>query len=372
MPKVDRIVELMERRIARGDYALRPLPAETRLASETGVSRMTARKAVFRLLDRGLLSRLDNGRLVVNTEAQAVAPSVERPKRKGGSRSITPKAQRTSKGLIGFALPIHGSTEFDRWRMAAERAVGQANRALRLVPFHHWDDPILVEAFDTFDGMFLLPPAEEIPPNIVKAIHESKSKIVALDADLTPHGIRSVELIPPSSVQRLLDHLAGLGHRVIHCVNSQPMDSVIIQRIQQWVLWRSVQDIKGELLNEPDQSYGDPARKGYDLMARRLAAGPLAASAIIAMTMPAAMGVQRALYERGIVVGKDISLCVANDEGLAAYLCPSMTATRMPDPLPYLTVCLEWMTGDPFNGPLLMRPTDVPLFLGESTGPAPL
>jgi hypothetical protein len=107
------------------------------------------------------------------------------------------------------------------------------------------------------------------------------------------------------------------------------------------------------------------------MLVRRLAAGPLGATALLCLTMPAALGVTRALYERGLVVGKDVSVCAANDEGIAAYLCPSLTATRMPDPTPYLAVGLEWMTGAAYGGPLLSRPADVALFVGESTGPAP-
>src|SRR2546425_11275410 len=69
MPKVDRIIALMENRIRRGDYSLRPLPAESKLALETGVSRMTARKAVLRLVGQGLLTRASNGRLVIRADA---------------------------------------------------------------------------------------------------------------------------------------------------------------------------------------------------------------------------------------------------------------------------------------------------------------
>ena len=50
--KFQRVVAVLERRIRRGDYLLRPLPGERRIAEETGVSHMTARKAVRALLDR--------------------------------------------------------------------------------------------------------------------------------------------------------------------------------------------------------------------------------------------------------------------------------------------------------------------------------
>jgi DNA-binding LacI/PurR family transcriptional regulator len=355
----------------RGDYVLRPVPAESKLAVEVGVSRMTARKAVLRLVDQGLLVRADNGRLVVRSQLRSDSPpavvagqsTAQRPHSTSAIASI-------STTQIAFAVPAHGSPEFDRWRLAADRAAAIRGLRLRMVHYHHWDDPILTEAIETFDGLFLLPPAEPVPPNVVKTLRDGRAKVVALDADLTPHGIRSIDLIPPSSIQRLLDHLAEFGHRRIHCFNSQPIDSVIEQRIEQWSLWCAAQDAEGELLNEADTSYGDPVKKAYESMSVRLSRGPLNASGIICMTMPAALGVMRALYERGIQVGRAVSVCAANDEGMAAYLCPSLTATRMPDPQPYLSICLQWMAAGTQMGPLLSRPTDVPLFIGESTGPA--
>ncbi len=58
------VMATLERRIAAGDYMLKDLPGERRLAEETGVSYMTARKAVTCLIERGVLARRPNGTLV--------------------------------------------------------------------------------------------------------------------------------------------------------------------------------------------------------------------------------------------------------------------------------------------------------------------
>ena len=137
-------------------------------------------------------------------------------------------------------------------------------------------------------------------------------------------------------MQRLLDHLAGLGHRTVHCFNTQPVDFVVEQRIEQWSLWLAAQQLTGRLLNDPDQSYGDPTRHAHQFMKRALSAGPLDATAVMCVTMPAAIGVMRALYERNIVVGRDVSVCAANDEGLAEFLLPEpdLDADARPGPVP--------------------------------------
>lgn len=360
MAKVDQIVALLEGRIARGDYTLRPIPAEVRLASETGVSRMTARKAVLRLLERGLLTRVANGRVIVTPRSV-----------KAGGRNAGKRLTALANMQVGFAAPAYGSAEIDRWRIATERAVDAAGGKTRIVHFHHWDDPVLIDALNSFEALFIVPPAEPVSEALASRLRKGPAKVVALDCDLTSQGIRSVNLVPPSAVLRLLDHLAELGHRTVDCFNSQPVDAVVEQRISQWMLWKSAQRAGGELCNHPDASYGDPPKHAYEVMAKRLRQGPLKSTAIICVTMPAALGVMRALYEKGLRIGKDISVCAINDEGVCAYLCPSLTATRMPDALPYLGVCIDWMAGADYAGPILSQPAEVPLFIGESTGPAP-
>src|SRR5580658_628934 len=64
------VMSVIERRIRQGDYVLNPIPGERKIAAETGVSHMTARKAVRGLLDRKVLIRRPNGLLDVNPRHQ--------------------------------------------------------------------------------------------------------------------------------------------------------------------------------------------------------------------------------------------------------------------------------------------------------------
>lgn len=67
-----------------------------------------------------------------------------------------------------------------------------------------------------------------------------------------------------------------------------------------------------------------------------------------------------------------ISVCTINDEGLARYLSPSLTCVEMPDPTPYIRMCIERMqsTDNEWVGSLLIQPSEPQLFMGESTGSA--
>src|SRR5690606_37999957 len=184
-------------------------------------------------------------------------------------------------------------------------------------------------------------------------------------------GIPSIDLFPPVFIQRLLDALEEMGHRSVDCFNIQTIDPAIQQRIDQWNLWRAVHRMTGQLLGASIKPYEIPLAQAYEQAGQLLDAGRFTASAVLCTTAPAAIGLIRAMRDRKIQVGRDVSVCVVNDEGLCRYMSPSVTGIEMPDPAAYLTVCLEWMqrSGEGWIGSLLLQPTQVPLFFGESTGP---
>jgi LacI family transcriptional regulator len=67
-----------------------------------------------------------------------------------------------------------------------------------------------------------------------------------------------------------------------------------------------------------------------------------------------------------------VSVCAVNDEGLGPYLVPSLTSLQTPPRDRYLRKAVDWMTGrGEWKIPSLVQPKDAPLFVGESTGPAP-
>jgi len=339
--------DVLERRIRAGNYLLAAIPTERELAGEIGVSRMTARKAVQSLVDNGLLARDGNGRIIVGGSARA--------------------------GLtVGFLVPSLGSPDVDAWRRAMSALAPAFGATVHAIVYLHWDDPVISQALAVCDAMFLYPSAEPLPPHVVARLRTSGKPVVAMEQDLTPHGIPSIRVFPAGFVHRLLDLLAGLGHRDCDCFSVQTPDVVIQSRIAQWNLWRAHRQFGGRLLGQPIQPYASPLAQARAEMARLLDQGHPLATSVFCTTAPAAIGAVRALHDRGVRVGSDVSVCVFNDEGLAQYMVPSLTCVRRPDVAPYLSVCFEWMRrrGHGWIGPMLLEPDQADLFHGESTGPA--
>ena len=125
------------------------------------------------------------------------------------------------------------------------------------------------------------------------------------------------------------------------------------------------------MINEPVKLFRSPMEGAYSTVKRCLNEGGLTGTAMFCVTSSSAVGAMRAIREHGLTVGKDISVCAAEDGAdMAPYLTPSLTCLKDRDPRPYLGVCLDWMVrgGKDWIGPLLVQPGEATVFAGESTG----
>jgi len=346
MHKYSQLSNLLKKRINHGVYAIRSLPAERQLAEENGVSYMTARRALQELIDDGLLVRGANGRVMVNVNSSA-----------------SPCSQ------VVMLTPSFHSPNFERWHVLLARLAEHLQITVRQEFYTHWEEPIIMEALENFNGTFLLPSTEQIPPGILKRLSEASQPLVILNGDYSHVGIPSIRPFPSMFIQRLLDHLEAQGHTRICCLNVQPSDPEIEVRIGQWQIWMAAHRFSGELIDEPVGHFGETIPHAYEVVKRLLAEDRLNATAIFCTTVTAAMGAMRAMHEEGLRLGDDIALCTVDGEGFAAFQIPSLTALEWPNVLPLLSISLDWMVqgGGAWRGPLLMQPLEIPLVIRETT-----
>ncbi|BDI31589.1 hypothetical protein CCAX7_36400 [Capsulimonas corticalis] len=348
MKKVALATLMIEKRIAHADHVLTGMPGERQLAEELGMSRRTIRTAVQELVTRGVLIRHENGRLDV--------PAFE--------------DEQCRTKVIGFATAAMASADIDLWREGVVGALEGQNVTIRPVAYSHWADPALQEALLHLDGVFLLVPAEKVPSWLTKKIVVNRLRVVILDQDESHAGLPSVTLFPPTAEDKLFDHLVKLGHQRIDCLNTQAEDAVIKGRIAAWREYLDLYNLPGQLRS---LTMYKPLETAYRVVRDALKEGEPVASALFCTTGPAAMGAMRALHEAGLEIGVDVSVCAVNGEGLGQYLLRSLTELASPSRTFYLRHAAEWMIGKrEWQGPLLIQPTDVQLFEGESTGPAPV
>lgn len=337
-------VAIIRKRLLHGDHASSRMPGERQLAAELGLSRPTVRKAIQQLSEEGHLKRGATGRLQVP--------------------EILPGGERRS--LIAFLHPGTIGGESALWRDGVYAAAEKQGAIVRSLPYQHYGDAVFSTALDGFDGAFLLPLTDEpIPPPLLRRISGGSVRFVVLDQDETESGLRSVIVFPFASGDKLLDHLLELGHRRIDCLNIHPCNPVIEARIAGWRRFIELNRLDGELVSAP--SNGSLAA-AYKLMSARLNDDRPHGSAVYGVTVHAGIGAMRALHEKGLRIGPDVSVCAVNDEGLGPYLVPSLTSLQTPPRARYLRKAVEWMTGRAdWPKPTLVQPKDAPLFVGEST-----
>ncbi len=347
------VAEIIEKRIADKIYSSSNLPSERKLSTQLGASYLTVRKAVQSLINEGALQRnTTNGRL------------------SAGSTS----SKRNRQLNIGFLMPPSIWAAQHSWLYEVTELVKEKKGVLRPITYFNVSDPVIFEALDgDFDGLFVvLPP--EIPGLLMDRLEKNRRRIVVLWEDLTHLGIPSIENAPPRFVGKLLDHLTSLGHTRIDCMNTQKVSSVMRERIEHWNLGIEKRKLYGRLhycLPRPFVPGLEPVR---DFVASLIDDGSLnKTSALFCVTTSQAWAAIRACQDRGLKVGRDISICGFGEMDIARMLMPTVTAVQPADRRPFLSMGLEWIEtqGKNWSRPLRLEPEDVELFIGESTGPAP-
>jgi DNA-binding LacI/PurR family transcriptional regulator len=342
--KYTEVMSVIQRRIDEGDYLLSSIPGERKIAEDTGVSYMTARRAVSELLELKVLTRHPSGALDVH-------PSY---------------AKRTRPAEVVLLYPAYASTYLTQLRGLVSEFADEREVRLRPVQFVHWDESTVVEAAAQARGAIVIPSGEPIPPRLIDSF--KAKKIVMLDGDYSDVGITSIRLFSQASIQKVLDHLYNLGHRQIDCVNTQNQNAEIRRLIEIWRQWIDRKGMAGRLWDNPAAPYTDPTIAAYKLMSRLLDNGQIEATALVGTTCPAAIGMMRSSWERGVQVGKELSICAMNIEPPAEFFCPSITGLQMPKLATVLGTCFDWIFGpDQLDGAKLLEPKSAALFEGEST-----
>ena len=127
----------------------------------------------------------------------------------------------------------------------------------------------------------------------------------------------------------------------------------------------------GDLLDNPCDVDSGILDFALETARRRLARIHPATTAVYCVTLPAAMGLMRAAADAGVRIGEELSVCVQDGEGIAAYLVPSLTSFQPPRLCGCLSAVIAWFAAgaerDDWIGPLLVEPSQLVLYEGEST-----
>lgn len=306
MVRFEQIADALRERVLSGHYETLKFPSERDLALEFAASYLTARKAVQYLIQQGLLTRTARGRA---TPATADA------------RSRIALLTHDWPSLWGLRL-----------REAVGKAVSTAGLAFSTHHYLHWDDPCIADTLHLAAGVVFVPLSDAPPPRVLASLLDGPARVLALRGNLFQYGLQTFDRLPPAAVTMALDHFAACGHRRITVFNVQPDDAIIKLRHDEARNWAR---------HHPDVALGfagEAVASGqHALPAARIQARVLLANrrpdAVLALTLPAAQGMLRAIadFDAGAGDRNRIAVAAIDGEDLADHLIPSITSVD-PDP----------------------------------------
>ena len=348
--KYIKVAKSLESRIKHGDYLMSAIPGERKIAEEHMVSYMTARKAMKYLISNGVLERQPDGK------STAVALDNNRNSEFSGS--------------FAFVTPAYASLLTQRWHIALEKYLTKRGCRLRPIHFVHWDDIVLSEGLQNFDGIFLLPTLDPVPDMVIERFTKCGAPVVILERDWSEKSFVSIISQPLAHIGKLLEHIASLNKKRIDCFNTQPLDHVIESRIDFWNSWMKEKHLSGKFINSPVESYGNSLEKAYEYSAKAFKDGNWNTDAVFCTTLSSAIGLMRAMMDCDLKPGVDIAVCSVNGEGWSQYMNPRLTTLTTPAIEPFIEKCFNWMKQGKdavWKNDLCLQPSKLDIYIGEST-----
>jgi DNA-binding LacI/PurR family transcriptional regulator len=239
-------------------------------------------------------------------------------------RSGTIGVLATGSALFGPASTVAAVEEAARERgyfvsLASVRSF-EAHR-LQAVLDHFMDQGV--------DGIVVVAPQDDVAAAIEGVDTDLPVvMIAALDEPSTRPGTVSVAVDQGLGGRLVTEHLLDLGHRdVLHLAG--PADWFDArQREHGWELAMRARGLEPWPVVRCDWSAEDGYRAGGEL-AEAIAAGG-GPTAVFAANDQLALGLLRALWERGLRVPDDVSVAGFDDIAGAAYFVPSLTTVNQP------------------------------------------
>lgn len=351
MKKYEQISLLIQRRIERADYGSRSIPSARRLAQETGVSYMTALKALQHLVDNNCAVRTDNGRLEAN------------PEQNGG----TGKAPALRIAFLSYMK----MNNYYVWENAVQRVAVELGCSFKLASYTHEDDPIITETISgNYDVVFLSHILRK-DSGIWELVRRNREKIVTLFNDLTSEGIRCWDGPEPKDSAKLVRHLYDLGHRKFAGLTVCEESLSSQEKIAGWENGINELGLRMKEYRIKLQPYEFSLIPAYEYSLKLLKSKKFNETALFTPTIELATGFIRAMHDVGLQAGRDISVCSFGQPEHARMYIPSITIINRPYPIQQAREILQqYIAGR--TDRLLFRPPYGEIIYGESTGPAPI
>lgn len=225
--------------------------------------------------------------------------------------------------IIGLVVPALTNPTWAAFATAIERAADSRDRTLIIgseVPSNERTEQFIAMVANGFlDGLMIATPASP-------AILERAAGLNILFINqLTPEPTSSIVFDDASAIEMALDHLHGLGHRVIAHLAGPATLNATHRRAVAFRHSMERRGLDGGLIFEGELS----PKAGEDLMETALRMAPEITAVVIANAVTA-IGALRHCNALGIAVPRDLSMVSIHDNAVIASLFPALDAVALP------------------------------------------
>lgn len=175
------------------------------------------------------------------------------------------------------------------------------------------------------DGVAIM--TSEMDDRLIDVFSRRHIPLVFLDTGTPGPGVSSVRIDYLAGVIAAIDHLTGLGHRVIAFISGPLLLTSARTRLRAFTQMLH----EKQLITDPRmiQEGNHRVGGGHDAMCRILASGS-PPTAVLCSNDLTAIGALGAVHEHGLRVPEDISIVGFDDIQLSAYINPGLTTLSAP------------------------------------------
>ncbi len=312
-PHYKRIRRQIEMRIRRGEFSSgNRLPGERDLASQFGVSQMTANRAIQELVTDGLLvRRVGSGTYLSSTDSASAV---------------------TQERLLIMVTSFTEHPEKDVYLQSPFWAISKYttrdNCSLQVIQSPETHFTQIVDRYPHAAFIFVAP-SEESYETLLN-LHRQHVPFVVLGASWSEAAFACVDSDNTSGTSMAVDFLARLGHRRIAFVNGMSNATNCRDRAQGYRqgMARQERPIDPEWVVETDSNWelGESGRRQItELLLRR---EPV--TAVLCAGFYLTMSLIDLLRDLQLHVPEDLSLISFDDPPSAAYVTPALTTIKQP------------------------------------------
>lgn len=282
------------------------------VAARSGVSFQTASKVLNG--HSGVVSERTRERILRAAAELGYVPNAM-------ARGLVRKASVT----VGVVADDFADLAVSQFVLAAQRAAASRGHAALISSVHaNIDAEQAVRTLLEYrvDGILVAAPSLEDDPGL-SAVVRSRLPVVSFNRI---HGVEVPVIGSDHAVTGRLaaEHLLALGHRRIGTITGTLTRQVVRARM------RGFQAALGEPLPDDRIAEGDWTYEGGWAATHRLLDADPAITAIFVHNDTMAVGVLKALHDRGLRLPRDCSVVGCDDLSFAGYLVPPLTTVRIP------------------------------------------